>query len=222
MHSALVPVKSLDEAKSRLAAHLTQAQRSALMLDMLHHVIYILQASNVLERISVVSPDQRVLDQAQAWGAHICIEEDMGHNPALTAAAARELAAGVTTLLTISADLPLLQVNDVHGMIEQSKHHTVVLAPSHDHTGTNALLVRPPLVLPYMFGLGSLQRYLSECQIRQLSSSLYTSIGVGLDIDTSEDFAIFREHHLSLHPSCYPPFSPLFFTYRSKRPPLFK
>jgi 2-phospho-L-lactate guanylyltransferase len=212
MYTALVPVKSLDQAKSRLATHLTQEQRASLVLDMLYHVIYILQTSNVIHRISVVSLDRRVLDQAQAWGAYIRIEEDRGLNPALTAAAKREFAEGATALLTLAADLPLLQISDIHGMIEQSKHHTVVLAPSYDQTGTNALLVRPPLALPYMFGAGSLQHYLSESRIRQLSSSLYSSIGLGLDIDTSEDLAIFREQHLSLHPSCYPPHSPLFFT----------
>jgi 2-phospho-L-lactate/phosphoenolpyruvate guanylyltransferase len=66
MHAALIPVKSLDKAKSRLATHLTQAQRAALVLDMLHHVISILQVSGVLRRIVVVSPDRRVLEQAQA------------------------------------------------------------------------------------------------------------------------------------------------------------
>ena len=212
MYTALVPVKSLDQAKSRLATHLTQEQRASLVLDMLYHVIYVLQTSNVLHHISVVSLDQRVLDQAQAWGAHIRIEEDRGLNPALTTAAKREFAEGATALLTLTADLPLLQISDIHGMIEQSKHHTVVLAPSYDQTGTNAFLVRPPLALPYLFGPGSLQHYLSESRIRQLSSSLYSSIGLGLDIDTSEDLAIFREQLLSLHPSCYPPHSPLFFT----------
>jgi 2-phospho-L-lactate guanylyltransferase len=212
MYTALIPVKSLDQAKSRLATHLTQAQRATLVLDMLYHVLSILQTSNVLHRILVVSLDRRVLDQAQAWGASIYIEEDMGHNPALTAAATKELAEGATALLTLSADLPLLQVSDIHGMIEQSKHHPVILAPSRDHTGTNALLVRPPLALPYLFGPGSLQHYLSESRIRQLSSSLYSSIGLGLDIDTNEDLAMWREYHLSLRPSCYPPLGPLFFT----------
>src|SRR2546430_52826 len=147
MHAALVPIKSLHQAKSRLATHLTQPQRAALVLDMLHHVLCTLQASNALDRISVVSSDRRVLEQAQTWGAHVRVEEETGHNPALTAAATRELAEGTTALLTISADLPLLQVNDIHGMIDQSKHSAVTLAPSQDHTGTNALLVRPPLAL---------------------------------------------------------------------------
>ena len=194
MHSALIPVKSLHTAKSRLAPHLTQTQRVTLVLNMLHHIICILQASNVLDRISVVSSDQHVLEQAQAWGAHAHIEEEAGHNPALTAAAKREIAAGSTALLTISADLPFLQVCDIHGMIEQSKQHAIILAPSHERTGTNALLVRPPLALPYTFGPGSLQRYLSESCTRQLSSHLFTSIGLASDIDTIDDLTAFKHY----------------------------
>jgi 2-phospho-L-lactate guanylyltransferase len=194
MHSALIPVKSLHAAKSRLAPHLTQIQRATLVLNMLHHVICILQASNALDRISVVSSDQHVLEQTQVWGAHAYIEEETGHNPALTAAAKREIAAGSTALLTISADLPFLQVCDIHGMIEQSKQHAVVLAPSYERTGTNALLLRPPLALPYTFGPGSLQRYLSESCTRQLSSHLYTSIGLESDIDTIDDLSSFHNH----------------------------
>ncbi len=194
VYTAIVPVKSLDQVKSRLATYLTQAQRAALVIDMLYHVIHILQTSNALERITVVSLDRCVLEQAQAWGAHARVEEEMGHNPALTAAATRELAEGSTALLTISADLPLLQVSDIHGMIEQSRQHAVVLAPSHDHTGTNALLVRPPLALPYTFGIGSLQCYLSNTQLRQLSSSLYSSIGLELDIDTIDDLTTLQRY----------------------------
>lgn len=170
------------------------------MLDMLHHVIYTLQDSNVLDYVSVVSLDKHVLEQAQAWGAHVRVEEEIGHNPALTSAALQEIAAGSTSLLTISADLPLLHISDIHNMIEQSKQHAVVLAPSYDHTGTNALLVRPPLALPYTFGPGSLQRYLSESRKRQLSCSLSTSIGLGLDIDTIEDLTTFQRYQL--HTAC--------------------
>src|SRR2546428_9591838 len=40
----------------------------------------------------------------------------------------------------------------------------VVLAPSRDRTGTNAILVRPPLALPYLFGPNSLQQYLQAAR----------------------------------------------------------
>ena len=68
-YRALIPVKSLAEAKSRLAKHMTQEQRSRLVLTMLHHVLCTLQESGLLDQISVVSPDERVLTSVRAWGA---------------------------------------------------------------------------------------------------------------------------------------------------------
>lgn len=188
-YRALIPVKMLGEAKSRLMPYLTADQRAKLVLHMLHHVIETLQASNSLESISVVSPDLHVLEQAERWGADALIEEEHGHNPALHAAA-KKLAEGATALLTISADLPLLQARDIHNMFELSKQYNVVLASSGDGTGTNALLTRPPLALPYVFGPGSLQRYVEEAQRYDLKSTLYRSASTALDIDTFDDLEL--------------------------------
>lgn len=206
IYRALIPVKMLSQAKSRLADHLTQKQRATLVLDMLHHVIATLHASDVLEGVTVVSPDLHVLEKAEEWGARARIEEERGHNPALHVAATRELAKGAAALLTISADLPLLHVHDVQGMVERSREHAVVLAPSWDGTGTNALLTRPPLALPYVFGPGSLQSYLAEARKWQLSSILYNNIGIALDIDTIDDLELFHCYEMegkAMYASCY-------------------
>ncbi len=192
-YTALVPVKELNAAKSRLAAYLSRQQRESLVLDMLHHVLQILLASRLFERVSVVSPDTRVLEHARLWGAQPLKEEQHGHNSALQAAAMREQAAGATAILTISADLPLLGISDIQGMIEQSRQHAVVLAPSQDGTGTNAILMRPPLALPYLFGLNSRQRYQQAVRQRKLSSTVYTSIGLAMDIDTIDDLQRLRD-----------------------------
>src|SRR5258706_3899632 len=186
-YTALIPVKALSEVKSRLSAHLTPGEREKLVLDMLYHELQVLRASNMFEHISVVSPDERVLQKAQDWRAQALLEEMPGHNAALNAAALLEQAAGTAALLTIAADLPLLQTGDIHALIAQSARYPVVLAPSREGTGTNALLVRPPLALPYLFGVNSLQRYQHAARNMQLSSTLYHSIGLALDIDTIDD-----------------------------------
>lgn len=204
-YRALIPVKMLGEAKSRLAAHMSKQQRSHLVLEMLYHVLKVLQASDSLERISVVSPDERVLTCIQSCGAQALLEEHHGHNAALRAAATRELASGTTALLTISADLPLLQPQEIRGMIEASHHYDVVLAPAQDGQGTNALLARPPLALPYVFGPQSLQRYLEEAKQRSLSTTLYESHGTAFDVDTFEDLTALRRYRggdETLHLKC--------------------
>lgn len=196
-YTALVPVKSLNEAKSRLAAHLTPEQRATLMLDMLHHVLGSLQDSRLFDHVSVVSADTRVLQQAQRWGAQALIEEQAGHNPALTAAATHELLQGTDALLTISADLPLLTISDIQQLVDKSKFCHVVIAPSQDGSGTNALLTKPPLVLPYLFGVNSRYRYQSEIEKRQLTSAIQSSIGLALDIDTIEDITQCQHYDVS-------------------------
>jgi len=197
IYSALIPVKSLDEAKSRLAPYIAYTQRVALVLDMLHHVVYILRQSTMLTNINVVSADERVLTQVQSWGATALSEERTGHNPALTAAATRLHSTGTHAILTISADLPLLQPQHIQDMIERSRTHHVVLAASQDGSGTNAILVRPPLVVPYVFGINSFQRYQQEAQQRGLSTTTYISPGTALDLDTIDDITAMQQRELA-------------------------
>ena len=198
-YTALVPVKSLKEAKSRLAAHLTPEQRASLMLDMLHHVLLALQKSQMFDHISVVSADPRVLQKAQCWNAQPLVEAQAGHNPALTAAALYELQQGATALLTISADLPLLQVHDVQQLVDTSKFYDVVIASSQDGSGTNALLTRPPLALPYLFGINSRYRHQHEAERLNLRCNIQSSLGLALDIDTIDDVTAFQRYEYA-HP----------------------
>jgi len=185
--NALIPVKSLSTAKSRLASSFTQLQRERLVLDMFHHVLCVLLESELFEKVSVVSSDKQVLEKAYLWGAQAVVEEYHGHNQALHAAALREKSEGVTTLLTISADLPLLTTQEIRCFYEKSLQHDVVLAPSRDGTGTNAIMVHPPLAVPYVFGPGSLQSYIEVAMQKHLSFSKFHSIGLALDIDTIDD-----------------------------------
>lgn len=186
-YRVLIPVKALHAAKSRLAAFVPLEQREHLVLDMLHHVVTVLQRSGYFERISIVSPDPYVLQQVRYWGAYAVAEEQQGHNPALHAAALHELHAGTAALLTMSADLPLLENDDIEYLIEAAKRYDVVLAPSREGTGTNALLVQPPLAIPYLFGVNSLQTYLAQTRRQRMTSTLCISRGLSWDIDTIDD-----------------------------------
>lgn len=195
-YKAIIPVKALSEAKSRLTGYLSVEQRKQLVLTMLRHVVLVLQESNI--DITVVSADAQVRAYARCWGTQTFDEEQAGHNPALTAAAQRTLSQTTDRdkahigLLTISADLPLLQVDEIQAMIEASKEYPVVLAASQEGTGTNALLVHPPLTIPYVFGPDSLQHYLNEAIQRHLQVKVQKSHGLSFDIDTIDDLELLQ------------------------------
>lgn len=202
-YTALIPVKTLDMAKSRLAPHLSRQQRATLVLEMLRHVLQTLHTSEAFEQIYVVSADPSVLTLAQDWGAQPLRETQQGHNPALQEAAhtIRERSTWQhetwaawhpqeqqeRALLTISADLPLLAQEDIILLLKAAEQAQVVLASSSDGTGTNALLTRPPLVLPYLFGPNSLAAYIQAAQQARISSTLVQSAHLALDIDTFAD-----------------------------------
>jgi 2-phospho-L-lactate guanylyltransferase len=102
----------------------------------------------------------------------------------------------------------LLQVQDVRKMLERAEQFDVVLAQSQEGTGTNALLVHPPLAVPYVFGANSLQQFIAEAQQRHLRYTCYHSLGLSLDIDTYNDLATLQsckaECGMASAPFCCP------------------
>ena len=222
---ALVPMKALALAKSRLASYLSQQQRETLVLDMLRHVVHTLCECELFEHVYVVSADLRVLELAQHWGAEPLLETQSGHNPALQSAALTLIERAIwrygafstwtafrqfgmteseneenitqllqnVGLLTISGDLPLLTPENVQALVQHAEKHQIVLAGSSDGSGTNALLTRPPLAVPYLFGMHSLPRYIQAAQTRQISYTLYEHPNLALDIDTLEDLRKYSE-----------------------------
>ena len=59
---AVIPVKGLHNAKTRLATVLSPQERSALVGEMLSHVLDALHASRVIDSIAIVSQQQGELD----------------------------------------------------------------------------------------------------------------------------------------------------------------
>src|SRR5438128_12410741 len=125
MLTAVVPMKSMDLAKSRLAAVLDAAGRRRLARQMLDHVLETLREAG-LSSVRVASGDQG--------------EGDL--NVDVTSAARLVQAAGATDLLLVMADLPYLSVADVAALIEAGRKSPVVIAEAKDGR-TNALLLRP-------------------------------------------------------------------------------
>ncbi len=181
---ALIPVKSLTNAKSRLAKYLTQEQRNTLVLTMLDHVLEVLTSCSQITKIIIVTPDEKIKKYVLDKGLSVEVETQHGHNKSLTQAAKKETSD--TKLLTLSADLPLLSKKDIEQMIQLSQDCDVVIAPSKDN-GTNAILEKSPLILPYLFGINSFENYKNESKKRKLSFKIYKSKTISFDVDTIED-----------------------------------
>lgn len=188
MIHALVPVKSLHAAKSRLSPVLALEERQQLVLAMLQDVLATLRAVPELASVSVVTADARVAAAALRAGAVVRAESAAGLNGALTNAAAEANRNGASAVLLLFADLPLATPAEIRALLRHRQHADVVLGAARDG-GTNAMLVPVPLPMPLLFGAHSLQRHQHAARERGLCVATVQSAGLEHDIDQPEDVA---------------------------------
>lgn len=192
---AIVPAKTLEQAKTRLASMLAPEERRALSLAMLRDVLTALLGARTIDRVAVVTRDNVVACTAYTMGAGVLLDGGRGHNAALEEAIAHCQSKGASAVLIVSADLPLLRSTTIEQMgaqaMEQPSPRLALLAPSRDGTGTNAMLQRPPSALPLRFGPNSLQLHQQVGEERQVQVELVQSADLGLDIDTPADLLDF-------------------------------
>jgi 2-phospho-L-lactate guanylyltransferase len=106
---------------------------------------------------------------------------------------------GISTLLTLPGDVPLLTPADVAAIIAPPQSPVpVVLVPNRDDLGTNAIVLTPPDCLPLRFGYDSFQRHLRLAAERHLAVEVRRLPRVAVDIDEPEDLALFAAQ---AHPS---------------------
>lgn len=188
---AIVPAKTLEQAKTRLARVLSPDERRVLSLAMLRDMLSALRAAPHLDGVAVVTADAALEAAARALGAAVVAEQTTGQNVALEAGMAYARAQGATEVLVISADLPLLCPTTVEQLLEQARQanhpHLVLLAPSRDGAGTNAMLQRPPGVIPFLFGLNSLQRHQQAAAEHGVHVDLVQAQGLAFDVDLPAD-----------------------------------
>ena len=187
---ALVPVRALAEGKKRLAPLLAPVERVALARAMLEDVLDCLSRAPEVDGVAVVTDDSQAAAVAMDYGALVLPDAPGpvgGLNASLEGAAAwtRTTHTEAATLI-IHADLPAVAPEDIAALV--SEESDVVLARAHDG-GTNALLLRPGVSLPFAFGADSCSRHLAAARAAGLAARVIERAGLSLDLDRPEDIA---------------------------------
>jgi 2-phospho-L-lactate guanylyltransferase len=190
----IIPVKPLNRAKSRLSQVLAPAQRQELAETMFRHVLQVVNKVPQIMGTLVVSRDGRALAIAREYGARTVQESGTPElNSALmraTQVVARWRGSGV---LILPADLPVISEADLAGILELAQHNPSVVIATDDHEdGTNAMLIRPPGLMPYAYGTGSFQRHVALARKAGADVQVYHSKGLALDIDVPADLEAYQ------------------------------
>jgi len=192
---ALVPVKRLRGALRRLAGALEAPLRRELQMAMLHDVLSALAGAPGLAGVMVVTSEPRAAELARALaGARVVPDHDppRGMNGAVSRGLGALADAGAEAALVLTADLPLARPDDVGAILAAgTPGPSALLVPSHEGTGTNAMLLRPPGVIVPRLGPDSLAGHLAEAAQAGVPVRRLERPGLALDIDTPADLAAF-------------------------------
>ena len=193
---AVVPFREAAEAKQRLAGRLNPAQRQQLAHTMFEDVLAALLNAPELASILVVTTDQSAAQAATRHGAETSDEAGRDGHTAAVAAASRRLAERGLHMLTLPADIPLVQPEDIRRLL--AAHATNIagsdrgftIVPAHDERGSNAIVCSPARAVPLRFGDDSFFPHLAAAKACGIEPRVVQLQNIALDIDTPEDLML--------------------------------
>jgi 2-phospho-L-lactate guanylyltransferase len=187
----VIPVKPLRGALRRLTPTLDAPVRRALQVAMLTDVLGACAGAEELGGVLVVTsdPDATALAERIA-GARVVSDHEppRGMNAAVVRGVAAVADLGAEGALVLTADLPLACPDDIAAILAHAlPAPSVLLVPSLDGTGTNAMLLRPPAVLRPRLGPDSFARHSAAALRQGLALERMERPTIALDIDTPAD-----------------------------------
>lgn len=191
---AIVPIKNLTDVKTRLGNILSADERRLLVEAMAEDVVTALKKTKGLSGVSVITHDTRVEEWARANSLGLI--DDTSSNDlssAISLAAARLRSEGASAVLVVLADTPFAKFQEFREMIgihnELHKRDTphMLIAPSREDGGTNALIISPPDGMALHYGKDSGRAHGEEAERMGLATMTFIMPGIGHDIDTEID-----------------------------------
>ena len=184
----LIPVKSLANAKQRLASVLDQATRTKLAQAMLFDVLETLGTWQSRPAVSVVTSDPFALEVAKRFEFQIIPDKaNRSETDAIEMATYFCESRSVDSTLVIPGDIPLIQVAELQQILEAAPTEGSVLVPAADGRGTNAAWRRPAGLFPLRFGNDSFKPHLAAARATQKPCVVLQLQGIALDVDNPAD-----------------------------------
>lgn len=188
---AIVPIRGLESAKTRLGERLDAEERLELVTDLLTRTLVATRDASRISGTVVVTMDPAAAGLARDHRAIGLVERAPGLNAAIVAARSVAVARGATALVVLPADLPAITPLAVDGLVEASLAGrggtgVIVIVPDRHGSGTNALLVSPPGLIEPAFGPDSLALH-RAAGVAAGATIVELDGPLTLDLDTTAD-----------------------------------
>jgi 2-phospho-L-lactate/phosphoenolpyruvate guanylyltransferase len=191
----IIPMKPLDQAKSRLWTDVPSLEREAVTLLMLDTVVRSAVGALGPLAVRVVGGDARVQRVTQAAGAAWAEDPGGGLNPSVLSAMQTAYAEGCTAALFMPGDLPLVEVDDIVAIAAASAEYTEpVGVRAEPDGGTNALLIPAACAFGPRLGIDSFAKHTAAAAEVGATLKALDLPRVAFDMDSFDDMVWAREN----------------------------
>jgi 2-phospho-L-lactate guanylyltransferase len=177
---AIVPVKGLAGAKTRLAPLLAEPDRARLVVEMLDRVLAACEEADAIERTLLVTPDPAL----RRDGVDLLVDAGTGHADAVALALADPRAR--KGALVVMADCPLATGEALHALAAAAR--PLAFVRSRDG-GVNALALRAVTSFRPRFGVPA-ETTAAAARAAGLEPVVLDEPLLALDVDRPEDYEL--------------------------------
>ena len=189
---ALVPIRGLETAKTRLGEDLDPEERVHLVTNLLRRTLVATRDARGIAGTVVVTMDPDAAGIAHELHAIGLVERAPGLNAAIEAARSVAVARGATAVLVLPADLPSVSATAIDALLDAASDVAppngglAVAVPDRHGLGTNALLLSPPGAIDPAFGESSRTAHAARANAAG-ARWLELDGPLALDLDTAAD-----------------------------------
>ena len=195
--TVLIPVGTLEGAKSRLGSVLDAEERDELVRRLATMTIRASVATAEVDITIVVTPDDAVRAIADEAGARPLRQRSRGLNAGLREAREEALAGSADAILILPIDLPDITsaaIATIVAGLGDIPEPVVGIVPDRHGRGTNALYLAPPDVIDVHFGGDSRAAHVAA---GEAAGARVVELGgpLTMDLDTADDLLLAEVAH---------------------------
>ena len=186
--SAIIPVKTFSKAKTRL--NLQQDCKEKICSLMLQEVLRTISSCKVVNQIILVSKDEDALKIGRQFNAVEIFDNESGVNNAISLADDYLSGRKFDCSIVFPQDVPTMISSDIGTLLGFIKStDSVIIVPSRQFNGTNALVRCPSGLMQTRYDMGSYTHQIDAARTKTNNISIALIRRMMLDIDDESDLA---------------------------------
>ena len=185
---AIIPVKTFSIAKKRL--NVQQIAKEKLCMLKLEEVLDTISQCKLIDKIIIVSKDEAALKLGRPLDVVEIFDDESGVNNAIHLADQYTSEKKFDCSIIFPQDIPLMKSIDIDNLLGFVKsENSVIVVPSRQFNGTNALVRCPANIIDTRYDMGSYTYQIDAARTKTKNISVALIRRIMLDIDDESDLA---------------------------------